>query len=71
MTGWTVEWVYLDLLYADETFGQSRIMSRWEAQWELHRMAGVPYYGDKRVQSAMIVPLDPQPVQVQMRMGLA
>ena len=68
---WTVEWVYLDLLYANETFGQSPIMSRWEAEWKLYNLGGFPFYEGKRVQSAMIVPLNPQPVQVQMRMGLA
>lgn len=54
--------VYIDLVYADETFGQSQTMTRYEAEYNLRRLGMGWEVDGKRVTQATIVYLDPQPV---------
>lgn len=57
------EWVYLDLVYDDETFGQSQVMPRMQAKINMERgLALGRLVAGKRVVQATIVTLDPQPV---------
>ena len=59
--GHPFEWVYIDLVYADETFGMSQTMTRYEAEYNLRRISKSGMADGKRVVQATIVYLDPQP----------
>lgn len=61
-TGQPFDWVYIDLVYADETFGMSQPMTRYEAEYNLRRLGMGWEVNGKRVVKATIVYLDPQPV---------
>ena len=56
------ELVVIDLVYADETFGRSQPMTRYEAEYNLRRLGMGWEVNGKRVTQATIVYLDPQPV---------
>ncbi len=62
-TGDKWEFVYIDLVYADETFGKSQPLTRYEAEYNVGRLAILPYLqGDpRRIVQATIVYMDPQP----------
>ena len=60
--GHPFEWVYIDLVYSDETFGMSQPMTRYEAEYNLRRVSMSGMADGKRVVQATIVYLDPQPV---------
>ncbi len=55
------ELVAVDLVYADETFGRSQTLTRYEAEYNLRRLSMNPEVDGKRVVRATIVYLDPQP----------
>jgi hypothetical protein len=61
-TGADTEWVYIDMKYDDDTFGQSQPMTRLEAKINMDRglVRGRLVEG-KRVREATIVFIDPQP----------
>ena len=61
-TGQPFDLVYIDLVYDDETFGQSQTMTRYEAEYNLRRLGMGWEVDGKRVVQAEIVYLDPQPV---------
>ncbi len=62
-TGDPWEFVVVDLVFENETFGRSQVLTRYEADYNLARLARMPYLeGDpRRVVQATIVHLDPQP----------
>jgi len=68
--GHPFEWVYIDLVYADETFGQSQPMTRYEAEYNLRRVGMSGMADGKRVTQATIVYLDPQPVVLAEQPGI-
>ena len=68
--GHPFEWVYIDLVYADETFGMSQPMTRYEAEYNLRRLGMGWEVNGKRVTQATIVYLDPQPVILAEQSGI-
>lgn len=68
--GHPFEWVYIDLVYADETFGMSQTMTRYEAEYNLRRISKSGMADGKRVVQATIVYLDPQPVILAEQSGI-
>lgn len=62
----------MDMVYDDGTWGQSQVMTRWEAEFQFdRRLSRGLYVGGKRVKEATIVYLDPQPTRVFAAEGLA
>ncbi len=62
-TGDPWEFVVVDLVFENETFGRSQVLTRYEADYNLARLARTGYLKDdpRRVVQATIVYLDRQP----------
>ncbi len=62
-TGNPWEFVYVDLVFDNETFGRSQPLTRYEADYNIRRLGDWPYLkGDpRRVIRSEIVYMDPQP----------
>ncbi len=62
-TGNPWEFVYVDLVFDNETFGKSQPLTRYEADYNLRRLSIWPYLEgeSRRVIQSEIVYMDPQP----------
>lgn len=62
-TGDQWEFVCIDLVFDNETFGRSQPLTRYEAEYNLRRLSQWPYLQgeSRRVVQSQIVYLDPQP----------